>query len=127
MIIKQGYHKLVVYQKARNLVFITYKITGSFPKEELYVLVPQMRRVGISILANIVEGYSKNSRLDFARFLDISIGSATELGLFLEISFDLKYVTKMEFEKCNDLLVEVKKLLYSFHKSLKGGLRSIRT
>lgn len=114
-----GYQKLIVYQKAKQLVLFTYKITKAFPKEEIYVLVPQMRRAVISIIANIVEGYTKHSRKEFARFLDISLGSAGELGLFFEISLDLKYMNKIEYEKVNGLLTEVNKLLYSFRRSLR--------
>ena len=117
--INQSYQKLIVYQKSKLLVLEVYKITKSFPSEEKFVLIPQMRRAALSIPANIVEGYAKKSRKDFSRFLDISIGSATELGLFLEISLELNYFSKSIFEKTNNLLTEVKKLLYSFQKSLR--------
>ncbi len=121
---QRGYRKLIVYQKAKELLLLTYKITKSFPKVELYVLLPQMRRAALSIPANIVEGYTKHSRRDFARFLDISLGSAGELGLFLEISLDLGYINTNEFKKADALLTEVKKLLYSFRRSLKGDPKS---
>lgn len=121
---QRGYRKLIVYQKAKELLLFTYKITKSFPKAELYVLLPQMRRAALSIPANIVEGYTKHSRRDFARFLDISLGSAGELGLFLEISLDLGYINTEEFKKADGLLTEVKKLLYSFRRTLKGGVKS---
>jgi four helix bundle protein len=92
-----GYHKLVVFQKAKGLVLLTYKLTKKYPKEEQFILLPQMRRAVISIVANIVEGYSKHSTLDFARFLDIAIGSSTELELYFEMSLDLGYITETEF------------------------------
>ena len=115
-----GYHKLIVYKKSKELVIYLYKLTAKFPREEQYVLLPQMRRAGISVLANIVEGYSKSSRKEFARFLDISIGSASELEIFLDLSKDLGYMNKDN--KISELLIEVKKMLYSFRKSLKGGV-----
>jgi len=115
----QSYHKLTLYQKARELVVLTYKLTSKFPREELYVLVPQMRRAAISTVANLVEGYAKHSKREFARFLDISIGSATELEIYFDISLELKYSDKMDLEKAFSLLLEVKKLLYSFQRSLK--------
>lgn len=119
---KKGYQKLIVYQKAKQLILETYSLTSNFPREELYVLIPQMRRAVISIAANVVEGYSKNSRKEFSRFLNICIGSASELEVYFEISLELKYFDKIKFEKAMSLLTEVKKLLYSFQKSLKGGL-----
>ena len=120
-----GYHKLIAFQKAKGLVLLTYKLTKKFPKGEQYILLPQMRRAVISIAANLVEGYSKHSTLDFARFLDISIGSATELGLFFEMSLDLDYVTKQEFDSIFEQLTEVKKLLYSFQKSLREKIKKM--
>ena len=114
-----GYQKLLVWKEAHILVLFVYKITQQWPKNELFGLTSQIRRAAVSIPANIVEGYAKKSRKDFSRFLDISIGSATELGLFLEISLELNYFSKSIFEKTNNLLTEVKKLLYSFQKSLR--------
>ena len=116
-----GYKKLIVYQKAKALVLDTYQLTGTFPKEEQYILLPQMRRSAISIQANIVEGYAKNSRKEFARFLNISIGSAIELEIYFEMSLDLKYIDLIKYQKISSLLTEVEKLLYSFHKALKKG------
>lgn len=115
-----GYRKLIVYQKSRELVLMTYQLTNTYPKTEAYVLVPQMRRAVISVTANIVEGYSKKSTRDYARFVDISIGSINELEVFFDLSFELKYLTRDQFNKVFDLLVEVKKLLYGFHKSLNN-------
>ena len=115
-----GYKKLIVYQKARQLVLLVYKATKDFPKEELYGLTSQARRAVLSIPANIVEGYVKSSKKEFVRFLDISIGSAAELEVHLDISFELSYLNKRRFGILTDLLIEVKKLLYSYQKSLKS-------
>lgn len=115
-----GYRKLIVYQKSRELIFLVYQAMSRLPEEEKYVLSSQMRRAVISIAANIVEGYSKSSKKEFIRFLDISIGSAAELELYLEVCLELKFIVKMEFDKINKVLTEVKKLLYSYQKSLKS-------
>lgn len=122
---KQSYHKLNVYQKAKELVLVIYLLTKKYPVDEKYTLVPQMRRAVISILANIVEGYSKNSRKDFARFLNISIGSATELNFYLEISLELNYLNTPEFERTYNLLLEVRKMLYKFQSALKKQIKAI--
>lgn len=120
---RKSYHKLTVYQKAKELVLSTYKLTKGFPQEERYVLVPQMRRSAISIVANIVEGYIKKSKKEYSRFLDISIGSATELGFYFELSVDLEYLSRQKLNKAGTLLVEVKKLLYSYQRSLRASVR----
>lgn len=116
---KRGYRKLIVYQKSLDLLLLTYKLTKSLPKEELYILLPQIRRAVISVTANIVEGYSKSSTKEFIRFLDISRGSLTEVELYFEICVKLNYFTNDEFNSAQNLLIEVKKLIYSFQKSLR--------
>lgn len=117
-----GYKKLLVYQKARTLVILIYKITTSYPKTELYALVPQMRRAAISIMANIVEGYSKESSAEYARFLTIAIGSLTELEVFLEISLDLGFINSQVFDKIILELLETKKLLYTTRRSIRSKI-----
>lgn len=119
MSLPESYHKLIVYQKSRELILQTYLLTKLYPKSEEYVLVPQMRRAAISIDANIVEGYSKHSTKELRRFLNISISSATELEFFINLSLDLNYITEKNHKSITNLLIEVKKLLYSFRRALK--------
>ena len=118
-----SYKKLILYQKAKELVLIVYRITENFPKTKTYTLLPQMRRAAISIMANIVEGYSKGTSAEYARFLTISIGSLTEIEVYLDLCLDLKFITSTEFERSFDLLVEVKKLLYVSRKTIRERIR----
>jgi S23 ribosomal protein. len=87
---KTSYQKLISYQKAKQLVLMIYRLTNSYPKEEFYCLVPQIRRAAISVVANIVEGYIKEKPKEYSRFLTISIGSLTELEVLIDISLELK-------------------------------------
>ena len=118
-----SYKKLIIYQKAKSLVLITYRLTSDFPKTEIYTLVPQMRRAAISIMANIVEGYSKGTSAEYARFLTISIGSLTELEVYLDVCLDLHFISQLEFEKSFGLLIEVKKLLYSSRITVRERIK----
>lgn len=117
---KASYYKLTAFQKSKALVLLIYKLTKKYPKEELFCLVSQIRRAVISIIANIVEGYSKNSTKEYVRFLDIAIGSANELKIFLEISFELQYLNIDDYKEADNLLTEVRKLLYTYKKSLEN-------
>lgn len=117
-----SYYKLTAFKKAKKMVLTIYSVTKKFPSNEQYSLVPQMRRAAVSVLANLVEGYSKGSTKEYARFIDIAIGSSTELKIFLEISFELEYLNKQQFEENLNLLEEVRKLLYSYKKSLERKL-----
>jgi len=73
-------HKtLEIWIEGIDLVSLVYKNTSTFPKEEIYGLVSQMRRAGISIPSNIAEGAARNSRKEYTRFLNISLASLSEL------------------------------------------------
>ena len=118
-LLTSGYRKLAVYQRSKELVLTIYKITASYPKSETYSLVDQMRRSAISVPANLIEGYSKESSAEFARFLTISIGSLAELEFYIELSFDIKYLNESDFSKINLLIYEVEKLLYGTRKAVR--------
>jgi len=113
---KTSYQKLIPYQKAKQLVLMIYRLTNSYPKEEFYCLVPQIRRAAISVVANIVEGYIKEKPKEYSRLLTISIDSLTELEVLIDISLELKYIGKDDFNEVSNLIVENKKLLYGSRK-----------
>lgn len=115
-----GYKKLVLYQKAKKLVLVVYKVTTNYPKTELFTLVPQMRRSAISVMANIVEGYSKESSAEYARFLTIAIGSITELEVYIDLSLDLSFIAQQEYKNIYNLLQETKNLLYGSRKTVRS-------
>ena len=85
---KNAYHykRLVVWQRAMELVVHVYKATKNFPKHEQYGLISQMRRSAISIPSNIAEGHGRRSNKELVRFLDIAKGSIYELDTQIEIS-----------------------------------------
>lgn len=117
-----GFRKLIVYQKSKNLVLLIYKVTKTFPKEELFGLVSQMRRASVSITANVVEGYSKNSSKEYNRYLTISIGSITELEFLLEISKELGFIESKTFDNISNELYIVKKMLYGTRKKIAENI-----
>lgn len=86
-------HKdLKVWQKAMQLVTLLYNCTKSFPKEEIFGLVSQMRRSAVSIPSNIAEGYGRMSNKELVHFLYISLGSASELEIQLIIAKNLNFM-----------------------------------
>jgi four helix bundle protein len=88
----RDFRELKVWRKAHELTLDVYRVTRAFPKEETYGLTSQIRRAAASVGANIAEGSGKNSRSDFARYLQIAIGSASELEYHLLLAKDLCYV-----------------------------------
>lgn len=75
----KSFKDLLVWQKSMDLVVLVYEVTKSFPKDELFGLVSQMRRASVSIASNVAEGEARKSKKEFAHFLGISLGSKAEL------------------------------------------------
>ena len=112
------YRDLIIWQKSMTLVTEIYKVSKTFPKDETYTLIAQMRRCAISIPSNIAEGYGRKSTNDYIRFLNITMGSIYELQTQLEISFNLKYLGERDFEKLYELCKELERMLSSLTRKL---------
>jgi len=112
----KSFEELIVWQKAHQLTLEIYKMTKSFPKEEIYGITSQIRRASVSIAANIAEGYKRRTKNDKARFFNISEGSLDEVKYYLILTKDLGYIE--ENESLISLANEVAKLLYSYKNSM---------
>jgi four helix bundle protein len=112
------FRDLKVWQKAHNLALNIYKITKEFPKEEKYGLVAQLRRSVASIPTNIVEGFKRKSKTDYAHFINIADSSLEETKYHLILANDLGYIKEENFNRLNNMCDEIGKMLYSFHKKL---------
>jgi four helix bundle protein len=97
----RDYRDLFVWQKAMDLVELVYRVTQSFPKEEIYGLTSQVRRAAVSVPSNIAEGQGRFSDQEFRRFLSISHGSLRELETQILIAARLSYMN--ESSKCEVL------------------------
>ncbi|WP_319230421.1 four helix bundle protein [Draconibacterium orientale] len=113
------FKELKVWQKGRVLVKEIYQATHTFPKDELFGIVSQMRRAAVSIPANIAEGCGRNSDKELGRFLDIANGSAFELETLVILSLDLEYLSQNKFEEFDAKLNEVQKMIFGLKQSLK--------
>ena len=116
----RDFHDLLVWQKAHHLTLAVYKETANFPRDELYGLTSQIRRAASSIPANIAEGCGRASEADFARFLQIAMGSSSELEYHLLLSLDLGFLEKECFEQMNSQVVEIKRMLTAFIQKLRA-------
>jgi four helix bundle protein len=86
---KSNYRKLDVWHKAFNLVITTFKISKQFPKSEQFGLTSQIHRSALSVPSNIAEGYMRNHKAEYARFISIALGSLAELQTQLLLSKEL--------------------------------------
>ena len=111
------YHKdLEVWKKSIELVKITYQLTEAFPKSEMFGLTSQMRRSAVSIPSNIAEGAARFSSVETSRFIDIALGSLSELETQLIIAFELKFINNIDEYLAN--IKKVNALLIGFRKHL---------
>ena len=108
------FENVVAWQKAHVFVLLVYRITKSFPSEELYGLTSQFRRAAVSIEANIAEGYKKISKADKLRFLNISQGSMEECRDYILLARDLYYISDTDFSDLRDALEDASKMLYLY-------------
>ena len=115
----RNFRDLRVWQKSHHLALYVYSVTKTFPKEELYGLVSQIRRSATSIPSNISEGCGRSSEAELARFMTIASGSAAELEYQLLLSKDLMLISLPDYEKLNASLTEIRKMLNSFIQKLR--------
>jgi four helix bundle protein len=104
---------LKVWGKSRQLTLDVYRVIRRFPKEELYGLTSQLRRAVTSIAANIAEGCGRGGEVEFGRFLQIASGSASEVEYHLLLASDLELLPRVEYEKLNHQISEIKRMLVS--------------
>lgn len=116
----QSFRNLKVWEKAHILTLDVYKSSKSFPRDEIYGLTSRMRRSAASIGANIAEGSCRKGDCEFSRFLQIAMGSASELEYHLLLAHDLELLKLADFQRLSGEVVEVKRMLSSFLLKLRA-------
>lgn len=116
----RDFHKLIIWQRSHQLALAVYRISKSFPKEEIFGLTSQMRRAVSSIPTNIAEGCGRASNKDFAHFLQIAIGSATEVEYQLLLAHDINYINDDDYQALTDETVVVRKMIIKYQSELKS-------
>ena len=103
-----------------SLAVEIYSLSKKFPKDEIFGITSQLRRAVVSISSNIAEGSSRSSKKDYARFIDISIGSLHETENLLELSYKLEYLTKNDYDKIVERISSLGILLGGFRKYINS-------
>jgi four helix bundle protein len=107
----KNFRDLKVWEKAHALVLACYEITKPFPREEIFGLVSQIRRAAASIPANIAEGCGRRGNAELHRFLQMAMGSASELEYHILLSKDLGYLNTDVYQRMQPQVEEVKRML----------------
>ncbi len=117
----QDFQKLNVWAKSHRLTLDVYTATRSFPKDELYGLTSQTRRAAASIPANIAEGCGRDGGADLARFLQIALGSASELEYHLLLARDLCFMDGENWKSFTSEVCEIKRMLTSLMQKARNS------
>ena len=117
----RDFRQLKVWQKSHSLTLAIYQATASFPDEERYGLTSQIRRSCASIPANIAEGCGRDGQVEFARFLAIAAGSASELEYHLLLAHDLRLLDGEVHARLDREVNDIKRMLNVLIQRLKAN------
>ncbi len=115
----QNFKNLDVWRKSHELTLKVYESTSQFPREEMYGLTSQIRRACASIPTNIAEGSGRETPADFARFLQIAVGSTSETEYLILLAHELKYITAAQYTELMGATVQVKRMLIALLKRIR--------
>ena len=113
------YERLLAWQTSHRLVQRIYLASQSWPKTEQYGLSSQARRAAFSVPMNIAEGTAKKGSRELRRYLDIALGSLSELAYCLRLAKDLGYLSERDWEVIDKERNEAGKLLWGFYDSIR--------
>ena len=114
-----AYERLEAWGAAHRLALEVFRVSDGWPRSELYVITSQARRAALSIPANIAEGAAKRGRREFARYLNIALGSLAELQYFLQFSRDRRICDESEWQKLESLRDQTGKLVYGLYRRVR--------
>ena len=114
----RDFHNYKVWQRGHQFALDVYKQTKRFPKEELFGMTSQLRRASTSIPINIAEGCGRRSDAEFAYFLNIAAGSASEVEEELLLSYDLEFLDKKTHQQLDKEVKEIKAMLGALIETL---------
>lgn len=116
----KDFRQLQVWQKAHQLALTIYRLSASFPRDEIYGLTAQIRRAAISIPSNLAEGCGREGDTELARFCVLARGSASELEYQLLLAHDLKLIPSDIYPSLAEQAVEIKRMLTALIQKLNA-------
>jgi len=116
----RSFEDLDVWRAAKELTVEIYRLTESHPFRRDRALKDQVRRAAISIIANIAEGFERNSHKEFANFLNYALGSAAEVKNHLILAAELQYIERTELDAMRERLSDISRQITGFMKYLRA-------
>lgn len=115
----QDFRQLKIWERAHQLVLDVYRTTSTLPPEERFGLTAQIRRSAASIPSNIAEGCVRGGDREFAHFVRVSLGSASELEYHILLAHDLGFLHDADYQRLDRLAVEIKRMATKLVQKLK--------
>lgn len=119
----QDFRNLEVWAMAHSLTLAIYRVTKAFLTEEKFGLISQLRRCSASIAANLAEGCGRGSDADFARHVQIAMGSASEVEYHLLLAKDLEFLSNESHHTLREDIVRIKRMLSALLKTLNSRVQ----
>ena len=120
----RNYRDLDVWKHSHKLTLELYAASRKFPKEEMFGLTSQLRRAAISVGANLAEGCGRRTTPEFARFIRIAMGSASELDYHLLLCRDFEFISNEFYERTSKELIRVRKMLSDLLASVESQMQT---
>lgn len=117
----RGYRNLRVWDRAMDLAAAAYRLADDLPKTETHGLSSQIRRASASVAMNIAEGWGRNGQREFARFIDISVGSLCELETATELGCRLGLIERERVHRVGEASDHVGRMLHKLRSKLRQG------
>jgi four helix bundle protein len=116
----RNFKRLLIWQKAMEIVNAVYQVIDKFPREEKFGLRSQVTRSAVSIAANIAEGSAKSSQKEYKYYVEVALGSSYELETHILIVERLGWIAQKETKDILKLIEEEQRMLSSFLDKLKS-------
>lgn len=113
------YREFIAWQKAMDFVTNIYKVTKSFPNDEMFGITSQIRRSAVSVPSNFAEGFGRKGNKEFIRFIRIAIGSLYECQTQIEIAKNVNYLKESDFQFLSQASKEIEALLRGLERKLE--------
>lgn len=117
----EGYRDLIVWQKGIAVAKFIYALTRTFPAEEKFGLISQMRRAAVSVSSNIAEGQARHTTGEFIQFISHAEGSVAELDTQLHLAVELGFATHQQAAATFELLGDLRRMLNGLRRKLAEG------
>ena len=110
----RNFQDLAIWKRSHALAIEIYKLTKTFPKDEVFGQVSQIRRAIVSIPTNIAEGCGRRTKTEFAQFLNIASGSASEVEYELLLAKDTGYISEQQYQHLNNEIREIRSMISTY-------------